>query len=144
MNTDNAKRSVVPCCKCGTTDWTIQRGDNGRAWCGACAMDEIESLQRDRDERAKQKGEMFAEIDLLRRTVAEVQAARIDAAAESAEWKQRAVGGMCRMLSKGDACECSLCIRDKMIAELTKERDTLQHLLGVAQAAILTSRQEGR
>ena len=62
--------------------------------------------------------------------LAEIDRLRI----EVSEWKHRAVGGTCRMLFKGDACDCSLCRRDEAIAKLANERDMLQHLLGGAQA----------
>ena len=40
--------------------------------------------------------------------------------AEIAEWKHRAIGGQCRILSEGDKCDCSLCVRD---AELERLRE---------------------
>jgi hypothetical protein len=42
--------------------------------------------------------------------------------AEIAEWKHRAVGGTCRILSDPD-CDCSLCKRDKEIERLRVELD---------------------
>ncbi|HUW30219.1 MAG TPA: hypothetical protein VM223_01265 [Planctomycetota bacterium] len=40
--------------------------------------------------------------------------------AKVAEWQQRAVGGLCRMLSVQD-CNCSLCQRDREIERLRAE-----------------------
>ena len=38
--------------------------------------------------------------------------------AEVAEWKHRAVGGTCRILSKDEECDCSICQRDRKINKL--------------------------
>ena len=49
--------------------------------------------------------------------VEKVKAEQAQLTAEVAEWKQRAVGGMCRVLSDFD-CDCSLCRRDAKIIRL--------------------------
>lgn len=48
---------------------------------------------------------------------------------ELAEWKHRAIGGTCRILSVGEACDCSLCQRDIEIAALKAELAEAKALL---------------
>lgn len=45
--------------------------------------------------------------------------------AEINEWRHRAVGGTCRILSKGDECDCSLCVRDAEIERLRASNSEL-------------------
>ena len=46
---------------------------------------------------------------------------------EVAEWKHRAIGGTCKILSQGSNCDCALCKRDKEIQRLTYIIEQLPH-----------------
>ena len=67
-------------------------------------MQDLEHVVAIANENAKRLDEAKAEIERLRE--------------ENAEWKHRAIGGTCRILSKGDGCSCSLCARDREIERL--------------------------
>lgn len=62
-------------------------------------------------------------LELIEEMDAEIKQLRI----ELAEWKHRTVGGTCQVLSKGDACDCSLCKRDAEIKRLQAIIANLHH-----------------
>ena len=45
------------------------------------------------------------------------------------EWKHRAIGGTCKILSLGEKCNCSLCFRDNIIYDLHKNLSRAEALL---------------
>ncbi len=52
------------------------------------------------------------------------------AEAERDEWKHRAIGGTCKVLSLGDKCTCSLCVRDNKIVELEARLAEAEKIVG--------------
>lgn len=79
--------------------------------------------------RADKKNLWEEKIDIQ----SQVEARILEAQAERDEWKHRAIGGTCKILSIGDKCECSLCLRDKGIMKLKAERDAA-YVRGLEQA----------
>jgi len=75
----------------------------------------VERLER---ELQAARGQRFIVTGLM---INKLEQERDEARRQAEEWKHRAIGGTCRILSEGDACDCAICRRDKEIAELSKQ-----------------------
>jgi len=82
--------------------------------------------ERERLETAHDGGDALVLAGVVRRLEAKIGLLhdRIDELkAEVAEWRHRAIGGTCRILSNPD-CNCSLCRRDREVERLQAQLAT--------------------